>query len=189
MKATTCPDEELMMASSIAAQDARGALAQVTRLLATYGSDPKLHFLQGSLLAGLLRFAEARDAMQIAVTLDPRYSIARFQLGLLALTSGQGEQAAVIWRPLESLDPGDPLRLFAAGLSRLAADDFQTAVRLIEDGMRNNPHNTPLNHDMKMVVDAVLEMNKPGRSTTSAEDAVSSTQMLLSRFQAKSTQH
>lgn len=64
-------------------------LVHIDRLLARYPDDPRLHFMRGSVLAGLGRAIEAHEAMARAIDIAPGYALARYQLGFFELTSGK----------------------------------------------------------------------------------------------------
>jgi len=179
-----CPDDTLLQLTELAAGDTRQGLRRAEALLATYAQDPRLYFLKGSLLAALQRYDEAAAPMQEAIEIAPGFHIARFQLGLLHLTSGSSERAAEIWRPLSDLDETDALRLFAEGLQHMARDAFPEAERLLREGMARNLEHPLLNHDMQMVLDRMREQGDPP-----AEDASSQAHWLLQVSASKPTKH
>jgi tetratricopeptide (TPR) repeat protein len=82
----------------------------------------------------------------------PDLAIARFQLGLLQLTSARPAAAQATWAPLDGLADTDPLRLFKTGLELLAQDRFAEARRFLVQGLALNKTNPPLNRDMEMVL-------------------------------------
>jgi tetratricopeptide (TPR) repeat protein len=90
-----------------------------------------------------------------ALHLAPDLAIARFQLGLLQLTSGRPAAAQATWLPLDLLDENDPLRLFKAGLEYLAQDRFDETRRLLANGISRNRSNPALNRDMQLVLDRI----------------------------------
>jgi Flp pilus assembly protein TadD len=153
-----CPEDQLAKLAELAAGDTRKGLRRAEVLLGTYASDPRLHFLRGSLMAALQRFDEAAAPMRRAVEIAPSYHIARFQLGLLLLSSGDPEAAAEAWGPLGALDPADPLRLFAEGLQQMIRDDFGEAERRIREGIARNTAHPALNRDMQMMLERMAEV-------------------------------
>lgn len=180
-----CPRERLDAVLQILGEDGQAGLARLDELLMDYAGDPELHFLRGSVLAGLGRFGEAQDALAVAARIAPDYLIARFQLGLLQLTSGDTSTAAATWAPLQSLDEDHALRLFANGLLHMAGDEFSEAVRLIKAGMDRNVAYPPLNGDMQMVLDQIAaptETPPPG-------EEISSAHFLLQQYASKPTRH
>jgi Flp pilus assembly protein TadD len=100
----------------------------------------------------------AEAAYIAALQLAPTFHIARFQLGLLQLTSGRPAAALSTWTPLDQLDDKDPLRLFKTGLEFLAQDRFEEARRWLMQGIAQNQSNPPLNRDMQMVLDRVAHL-------------------------------
>lgn len=153
-------------------------LSGVDGLLASYPSDPRLHFLKGSALAGARQYVEAREAVGRAVELAPDYDIARFQLGFLAFTSGDAASAAAAWEPLLARPADHPLRLFAEGLMRLPSDDIVGCVETLRRGMAANTEHPILNRDMQMLIDELGRQGEPPEEPSSATD------LLLRQFGA-----
>ena len=151
-----CPPDRLQEVLQTAGQDDAAGLNQLDHLLAVYRGDARLHFLKGSLQAGLQNYDQARESMSQAVALAPDFALARFQLGLLALSSGDPDAALVTWEPLQNLTPDHALRLFARGLQYLIADDFPAALETLRLGIASNTELPVLNRDMQMVIDEAL---------------------------------
>ncbi|MFT4025389.1 MAG: hypothetical protein QM676_01110 [Novosphingobium sp.] len=150
-----CPAEPLDALVAQLQHDDEGGLARLGELLASWPLDPRLHFLQGSVLAGQQRYDEGRRAMARAVEVAPEYALARFQLGFLDLTSGRALDAIAVWTPLAALPDDEPLRVLAEGLSNLAADQFSEARRLLKRGMELNKANPLVNADMQLILDQI----------------------------------
>lgn len=172
--ADTCPPEEITELLRLM-QSGGGADSRLVDLLARYPADGRLHFLHGSMLATGKQYEAAREAMARAVQLAPYFWIARFQLGLLELSSGLPAESAQTLAPLGDLAADNPLRLFAAGLIALMQDDFTGAVGNLRQGIGRNTENAPLNKDMQMLIDRIEEL---GAGPSDAEP-VSATQLLL----------
>lgn len=162
-----CPDNELKVLMTI--QEETSAARELDALLAKY-SDPRLLFLKGSRLAAKQKYADARRAMRQALDLAPNYAIARFQLGLLELTSGAAYAALEIWGPLLMLPATDPLREFVEGLIHLVRDEFDAAITCLERGISYNRDNEPLSHNMEMIVQEIRK--RPSRAVGSATSTV-----------------
>ena len=180
-----CSDADLRALVALATADPGRASSQIDTLLVRHPGDARLHFLQGSLLAGAQDYSAARAAMRRAVELAPDYAIARFQLGLLLLTSGDARGAEETWAPLEKLPPAHALRLFSSGLRHLARDEWDACLRDLEDGIVRNSENAPLNRDMQMVMAEVRGRQKQ----PPAGAAVSSVGLLLQQAALKATKH
>ncbi|HEX8527287.1 tetratricopeptide repeat protein [Allosphingosinicella sp.] len=173
------PDERL---AALAADEGTGA-REVEAELERYPDDPRLHFLLGSLLASGQRYDEAREAMREAVQIAPDYRIARFQLGLLELSSGRPEAAEACWDALAGED--DSLALFARGLRHLARDEFEPALSLLREGIARNRDHPAVNGNIQLIIDETAAQAGPCDDDT----PLSATQMLLQQFAAKPTRH
>lgn len=156
-----CPADTLDAAVGELRSDDTAGLATLADLLRSWPLDPRLHFLQGSVLAGLQRYDEGRKAMARAVEIAPDYALARFQLGFLDLTSGRALDAVAVWTPLMALPEDEPLRVFAEGLTCLAADRFSDARQLLRRGMALNAEHPLINADMQLVLDEIADRADP----------------------------
>lgn len=181
-----CPDDMLEQALALAEDDEPAALARIAALLEAHPADPRLHFLGGSLLAGQTRYDEARVAMGRSIQIAPEYAIARFQLGLLELSSGDGAAAELTLQPLAEIESDDALVLFARGLRHLARDDLAVAADLLRQGMARNREHPLISRDMELIVARIEEGAKSGDEPV---EEMSAAQMLLRQHAAKSTKH
>jgi tetratricopeptide (TPR) repeat protein len=181
-----CPDDRVSSLIALVQKDQPRGLRELDILLSEFPTDARLHFLKGSLLAGREDYAAARASMRRAVDLAPNYTVARFQLGFLLLTSGEPHGAEEAWGPLHSLPKDNYLNLFVRGLCHLIRDEFDDAVRLLREGMAHNRENVPMNADMQLIVEEV-ERKMSGQSGEIA--AVSSVDLLLQQARLKSTRH
>jgi len=126
-------------------------------------------FMLGSEYAQIGLMTEAKVAMSRAVTLGPDFPIARFQLGMLHVTSGDTAQAKAVWAPLATLGESHSqgyLADFHRGMLHLVADEFDAALAALGQGLARNRENEPLNADMRRVMDAIEHL--PGRSSAAA---------------------
>ncbi len=135
----------------------------------------------------------AEGAFIAALQVQPDLAIARFQLGLLQLTSGRPAAALSTWAPLRELSEGDPLRLFQTGLEQMALDRFDEAKLNLRRGLEANRDNPALNRDMQMMIDAIQGHQDASASagqsdatpTDVAEEETSGTaHFLLSRYRS-----
>lgn len=183
MMTTMYPDDRMTaLIAVLAERDGPAGIREVEAALATCPKDPRLHFLKGSLLASAEDFVAARTAMRRALDLAPDYAVARFQLGLLLLSSGDPVAAQETWGPLHSLPSANPIRLFVEGLTRLIIDDFDEAVRLLEEGISKNQQLPEMNRDMQLVVDTI-------RSKRGSDGPSSPVDLLLKQSAFKATRH
>jgi tetratricopeptide (TPR) repeat protein len=181
-----CPQDKLSSFMSMMGADETRAMRELDALIRAYPRDARLHFLKGSLLAGRQDYGQARAAMRQAVDLAPDYPVARFQLGFLLLTSGEPYPAQEAWGPLHALPSDHYLRLFVEGLTRLIHDDFAETIRLLQEGIKRNRENLPMNRDMQLIIDEVK-----GKMSAKAkgEAPVSSVDLLLQQAALRSTRH
>lgn len=187
MNEDLCPPQRLEALVDAIRTGEQGGMASLTELKDSYPSDPRLHFLEGSLLAGRGDYTEAQTAMRRAVSIAPDFAIARFQLGFLQLTCGDSYGAQESWGPLHGLPQGHYLRRFVLGLCHLIRDEFADAKAELLSGVAANTENPPLNNDMMLIVDEI------GRKIDGQIDetgsALSSAQLLLQQASLKSTRH
>lgn len=186
-----CSDMEIAaLTAAIARDEARGT-AMLREAVARHGGDARLRFLLGSVQASAGDIRAACAELRQAVDLDPSYAIARFQLGLLLLTSGRAEEAETIWRPLLAAADDDPLRWFVEGLGLVIRDRFAVALPLLDRGMALNTRNAPLNRDIALLAEALRKALAGGG--TDARDpesgALSATHLLLQQAALRSTRH
>jgi tetratricopeptide (TPR) repeat protein len=163
------------------AQGGAGQMEKVEALLAEFPEDARLHFLRGSMLVGEGRHIEAHHALSRAVALAPDFAIARFQLGLFQLTSGEADHALDTWGRLDRLPDGHYLRKFVDGLRKLIRDDFAGAIEALREGVALNQENPPLSRDMQMLIDRCRTVIAGGGE----EDAISETALILRQFSGR----
>lgn len=164
-----CPEASLNAVVERLRGDDEGGLAAIGDLLKSWPLDPRLHFLEGSVLAGLQRYDEGRRAMARAVEIAPDFALARFQLGFLDLTSGRALDAMAVWAPLSGLPDDDALRVFSEGLANMAIDHFSEARRLLKRGMALNTANPMINADMQLILDEIANLPDKPAATADAD--------------------
>lgn len=187
--ASPCPPDLLAGVLEIVRTDDERGLARLDELLAEYPNDAQLHFLRGSVLAGVKRYDEARVAMRQAVDLAPLYTVARFQLGLLELSSGDGVAADATLEPLEQLGGANALALFARGLRLLIRDEFESSLAALREGVARNTENPVVNRDMGLIIADLEQKLGVASGEASANEPTTSTHMLLQQLAAKGPKH
>lgn len=184
---TMCPDDELQDLMAAMQSDDRDEMAKADRLIAAYRDDARLHFLRGSMLAGIGRPIEALSSLRRAVELAPDFAIARYQLGFFQLTSGEAADALSTWGPIALLPDGHYLRFFVGGLTHLIRDEFDDTIARLEEGIAANDENPALNGDIQLIIDQVRAVQQANRaSATDAADqdesSASATSFLLDQL-------
>jgi Flp pilus assembly protein TadD len=177
-----CGEAQMREILEVAAADTMSGVAAIDQALADYPGDARLHFLKGSLLIEGKRFIGAHAAMRRAVELAPEFHLARFQLGLFELTSGEAEAALVTWQPLHALSQDNFLKIFVEGLEHLIADRFEDCIAALREGIERNQENLPLNNDMQLIIARCGELmagNGSMPAGSSDSEAVSATSLLL----------
>jgi len=122
------------LAETAAALDhAEAALAEATRLAPTHAD---LHYRLACvrLLAG--KRAEARRALGVALSLNPRYLAARLEMALLDAREGRLGEALDTLRKLESETAVEEPRVFGRGLRSLEHAEWEEAGTLLRQALR-----------------------------------------------------
>jgi tetratricopeptide (TPR) repeat protein len=154
----TLLDAEEMFHLAMAASQANDAAAAIDYLKRATTADPamaKAHYMLGAEHAQLGMFDRAINDMDTAIQCDPDLHAARFQLGLLLITSRRVDEAETAWQTLSVLGTAHYFVLFRDGLLHLARDEFSDAAKSLKAGIDVNTENMPLNTDMKKVLDGV----------------------------------
>ena len=180
-----CDEDTLNSLISSMTADPEGQLKRVEMLLEEFPDDARLHFLYGSTLIGGGRLIEGHRSLSRAVEIAPDYPIARFQLGLFQLTSGEAESALGTFGRLDLLPDSHYLRKFVDGLRCLIRDDFPGTIDHLRQGISLNTENEPLNRDMQMVINQCLPLI--GQTADGAsESSMSEASLLLTQFSNRS---
>ena len=161
-------------------------LERIDTLLVEFPGDARLHFLHGSMLVQAGRLIEGHNSLKRAVALAPDFPIARFQLGLFQLTSGETANALETFGRLDGLQDGHYLRKFVDGLRCLIRDDFKGVIANLQEGIRLNSENIPLNNDMRMIIQQCEPLI--GASDSGDDEAsVSETSLVLRQLAGRRT--
>lgn len=184
-----CGDDE--MAGLIETMQNPGGddLKEISQLLARFPTDPRLHFMHGSVLAGMKKPLEAHAALARAVELAPDFAIARYQLGFFELTSGEVDKALATWGPLLRLPADAYLRKFVEGLTFLIRDEFEQAFALLREGIALNRENEPLNGDIRLLVSECEKSMQTGQAADQDAGSQSATSLLLGQFASRPSRH
>lgn len=139
--------------------EADQAIGLLKRAVAIAPSHANAHYLLGAEHAQIGMFERAISDMRTAIELDPNLNAARFQLGMLLMTSRQVEAAETVWQPLDELGSDHFYALFKTGLLQLVRDEFDACLASLRSGLVANQVNQPLNVDMQRVIRQVEELS------------------------------
>ena len=175
MMTSTRLDAEELLHLAVAASDRNESDRAIDLLKQAIEIDPneaRAHYMLGAEHAQIGLFDRAIADMSRAVEIDGELDAARFQLGLLQLTSRQPQLAEQTWQPLDRLGDDHFYVLFKSGLLALARDDFAVTLNLLRRGQAANTVNEPLNRDMQRIVAQVEQLT--GAATAPAAPASTS---------------
>jgi tetratricopeptide (TPR) repeat protein len=155
------PDELLMLAlQASGAGDSAAAIAYLKLALSKAPADARAHWAIAAEYAALKLPERAAQHFASAVELDPQQPVARFQYGLLMLTSGRIDEAQAIWEPLAALSPDDPVRLFKEGLLHMVRDEFDAALASLRAALAQPGLDPALGRDVEMTIGRIEEVQK-----------------------------
>jgi len=145
--------------------DLESALRVLGEALQSHPQDARLLLLMAGQYASGQDYDRAEALYIATLHQTPDFAIARFQLGLLQFTSGRPIAALATWAPLEALPERHALRLFVQAFNSLTQNQFDEACQFLREGMVANTENPPLNKDMDLLLQRVLQSGL----TTSSE--------------------
>jgi len=120
----------------------------------------KVQYMLGATHAQIGLYDRAIADMQRVVEIDPNLYTAHFQLGLLYITSGNLIAAEQSWTALDKFGEENALFLFKRGILNLAHDHFDDCINDLQNGIKVNRSNTPLNKDMQILISQAQEAIK-----------------------------
>lgn len=186
MEPELCDDESLTRAAALMASGDPAAAGVLDRLGAQFPADPRVSFLQASMLVAGGRLVEAHDAFARTLEIAPAFALARYQYGFFLLTSGEVARALEVWGPLDQLPDGHHLREALDGMRCLVRDDFAGVRRHFARAMAANAENEALNADLRLLMSRLDESITGVDGATGLADvpgeAVSEAALLLQQF-------
>ncbi|MEQ1809132.1 MAG: hypothetical protein ABL889_04345 [Terricaulis sp.] len=175
-----CDDSQLQGLLDLYRTEAAERIEATQALIYEFPEDARLHFMLGSTLIGDGRLIEGHASLSRAVEIAPDFAIARFQLGLFQLTSGEADNALDTWGRLDRLPEGHYLRCFVDGLRALIRDEFVQCAEHLRAGIALNTENAPLNTDMGLIIEKCEEIRSAG--SASGEAPMTETALILQQF-------
>ena len=165
--------EELLQLALDASRNGNvhAAIAYFEKAISREDTTAVAHYLLGAEYAQIQKYDAAVAQMGAAIALDPSLNIARFQLGLLWITQGNGANAQLILAPLEEVPADNPLHHFGKGLIYLTQDQFPECVQHLKQGIELNTENLPLNNDMQRILDEIAKMDAHSTAVETQKEA------------------
>jgi tetratricopeptide (TPR) repeat protein len=120
--------------------------------------EAKAYLGLGMAYLNLLRYPDARQALERSLQLNPSLAEAEFQLGLLAGQEGNRQEAKQHWQKAVELQPHHAQALFSLGTVYLESGELAEAESAFSRSLAADPRN------MKTEYDLALVLNKLGRS-------------------------
>ena len=186
----TLDNEELLHLAVSASQADRHdqAISLLKQAAQRSPGDARVMHCLGAEHAQIGMYDRAIAEMSRALELDPGLVPARFQLGLLCLTTGQAGQAEEVLRPLADLGEGDSYRHFGAGLVSLLHDAPGACLTSLEQGLALGTGNPSLAADMARLAEAVtvqmgVSLPPAGPAADLADPEPASANLWMSRYQ------
>jgi tetratricopeptide (TPR) repeat protein len=120
--------------------------------------DAKAYLGLGMAYLSLLRYADARQALERSLQLNPSLAEGHYQLGLLAGQQGSRQEAIEHWQKAVDLQPHHAQALFFLGTAYLESGSLAEAESAFQRSLAADPSN------MKTEYDLALVQNKLGKS-------------------------
>jgi len=126
------------------------------------------------------------------ISLEPKFALARYQLGLLQFSSSRAAAALLTWQPLLDLPESDSFPHFVNGFAALAQDRFSEALGHYEQGLLRNTANPAMSGDIEKVMGGIrtlmaAQVNEEARNRSS--DEASASHVLLANYQQSDPEH
>lgn len=161
-------DELFMLGlQSSSAGDSGSAIGYFKLTLSRSDRHAKAHWALAAEYAALKMPERATHHFASAVELDPHQPVARFQYGLLLLTSGQVAAAQEVWRPLDALDVQDSIRLFKDGLLLMVRGEFDAALVSLRAALVHPGLHPALARDVEMTIGRIEQTRADGGAVQS----------------------
>jgi tetratricopeptide (TPR) repeat protein len=120
--------------------------------------DAKAYLGLGMAYLNLLRYPDARQALERSLQIKPDLAEAEYQLGLLASQQGDRQEATRHWQKTVDLQSHHAQALFGLGTIYLESGDLAEAEGAFRRSLATDPSN------MKTEYDLALVLNKLGKS-------------------------
>jgi superkiller protein 3 len=157
-KVSTVPEDRYLVASVLIQQK---QYVPASHLLEDYVAqrpqDGKGFLGLGMAYLNLLRYDDARRALERSVQLDPNLAEAEYQLGLLEGQQGNRKAAQQHWERAVELKPNHALALFSLGTLYLESGDLPAARSAFERSLAADPSNMKAEYNLALVLNKLGE--------------------------------
>ena len=120
--------------------------------------EAKAYLGLGMAYLNVLRYADARQALEHALQIDPNLAEGQYQLGVVAGQQGDQEEAIQHWQKAVALKPDHAQALFFLGTMHLESGQLADAESAFQRALAADPSN------MKTEYDLALVLNKLGKA-------------------------
>ncbi len=152
-------DDRYLVASVMVQQKQFLAASEILEdYVAQRPQDAKAYLGLGIAYLNLLRYPDARQALERSLQLDPNLAEAQFQMGLLAGQEGNRQDARQHWEKAVELQPRHAQALFSLGTVYLESGELAEAESAFSRSLAADPAN------MKTEYNLALVLNKLGKS-------------------------
>jgi tetratricopeptide (TPR) repeat protein len=119
--------------------------------------EAKAYLGLGIAYLNLLRYGDARQALEHSLQINPGIAEAEYQLGVVSGQQGNRQEAVQHWEKAVNLQPHHAQALFSLGTSYLEAGELDKAESNFDRSLAADPNN------MKTEYDLALVLNKAGK--------------------------
>lgn len=161
--------------------DSHAALTYLKEALLMEPESATAHYLMAAEHAEIGLSQRAIDGMTNTLRLDPGLDIARFQLGLLYLQSGDISSANECFTHLTSTAKDESLIAFSKAYIHLAEEKVGDAIHAIREGL-SGCTNAHLKSDMERVLDSLHSQPTAHTDVSSSSDAKHGSKLMLAAY-------
>jgi tetratricopeptide (TPR) repeat protein len=136
------------------------------RLLAKYGQQPEVHYLEGTHLLFELKPAEAAQEFRKELQISPQHAAAMLELARIDIDAGDQAEALSLARHAAEIDPANPdahhilgRALLAAGQAKEGSQELEAAERLAPENAAIHFHLATAYKQLGRTQDADREMS------------------------------
>jgi len=173
-------DELVHLAMKASSDNKHDYAIQYLKQARQISQDPIALYLLAAEHAEIGMYQQAIEELNTVIAALPELWVARIQLALLQILTGQYQQPIECIQPLLTLPADNHFRHFAKGLDLLTKAEHSQCIEELEKGISLNKEIQPLNKDMQNLIDQILKNTNP--DTSSSEDSSKGTHMFINAY-------